>query len=138
MHKAFEFNCDFYKTAGQQSPMRTQSSKPCTLYKETQRRRKHTRRERGDRTRREGKIRAKHRERKGETEKKKAEQKKSGEPNKGGAPILTFFSFLQLPLSFCITSPEARKQHRLPSRDDPARQSLKLGEATSPLVTANI
>ena len=139
MHNVFEFNCDSCKKLDSEvqyelslpSPIRTQSSKPCTLYKEAHRRRRggkhkgrktegHSAIEGGEAKSREQEKgrsrrsqhgqnkRGEEGEEKQATQKAEGEKKSPGEPTKGGAPTLTLFISFAASLSFCLVPHSAR------------------------------
>ena len=146
MHNVSEFKYNYCKQLDNKSPIQTHLPTRALYIKRHKEKREDKyegprTRERESTRHKEGEIREKERE-EGEAQRKKEKQKTSGEPDKRWSPILTFFSFLQLPLSFCITPPEARKRCPLPSLAWPREVVTKSkGEATSPpfsLVTTNI
>ncbi|KAL6213227.1 hypothetical protein ACLB2K_012674 [Fragaria x ananassa] len=110
-----------------QSPIRTPSSKPCTLNKEAQRRRKRGEDKRRRAQQREAKQKARNKRKAGaggvntdrtkeeKKEKRNKRSKKQKERRKvkasqeeGGAPTLTFFISFAASLSFCLVPYSAR------------------------------
>ena len=125
MHNVFEFNCDSCKKLDSEvqyelslpSPIRTQSSKPCTLYKETQRRRKGGRKTEGQSATEGGEAKSREQEknrsrrsqhgqnkRGEEGEEKQAKQKAEGEKKSPGEPTRRWSPHTNSLYFFCSIS----------------------------------